>query len=154
MNSNLYDKIVSLPESLVTHLTDSFNSVEGDSNVEGFNRNQELRDSKQVTYQQIKRIKNWFDGYTGNKEDAPFILNGGDRMNQWCDEVLRVWRESDKSGKKTKMDAGMQNQFIDSHEKNGFKSNPLSTHTKTNSDIDVRTNEEVNRINKLIQKIL
>jgi hypothetical protein len=35
--------------------------VEADSNTEGFNRNQELRESGVATYQQIKRIKNLFD---------------------------------------------------------------------------------------------
>ncbi|MFN9901972.1 MAG: hypothetical protein ACK55Z_24965, partial [bacterium] len=101
-----------------------------------YNRNQQLRQSKQATYQQIKRIKSWFDNYNGKKEDAPFILNGGDRMKSWCDEVLRIWRDNDKSGKNVKMNAGMQNQFIDSHQKDQLIKNPLDSHTKTNSDID------------------
>ena len=37
-----------------------------------YNRNKDIVDSGHVTYQQIKRIKNWFDQYSGNKEDAPF----------------------------------------------------------------------------------
>ena len=154
MNSNLYNRIVIIPDSLIKHLSDCFGSVEGNQNVEGYNRNQELRNSKQATYQQVKRIKSWFDNYNGNKEDAPFILNGGDRMRNWCDEVLRVWRENDKNGKTIKMNAGMQNQFIDDHEKNNLITNPLASNTKTNSDIDVRIKEEVKTINKLIQKIL
>ena len=154
MNSNLYNRIVIIPDSLVKHLGDCFGSVEGDQNVEGYNRNQELRKSKQATYQQVKRIKSWFDNYNGNKEDAPFILNGGDRMRNWCDEVLRVWRENDKGGKKIKMDAGMQNQFIDDHQKDQMISNPLDSHSKTNSDIDVRVEQEIRLMNKLYQKIL
>ena len=85
MNSNLYNRIVIIPDSLLKHLSDSFGNIEGNQNVEGYNRNQELRKSKQATYQQVKRIKSWFDNYNGNKEDAPFILNGGDRMKSWCD---------------------------------------------------------------------
>lgn len=147
MNSNLYNNIAIIPQSLLDHLNDCFNSIDGNSNVEGYNRNQELRNSKQVTYQQIKRIKNWFDGYNGNKEDAPFILNGGDRMHNWCNEVLRVWRDGVYSGKKTKMDAGMQNQFLSSHEKNSFNLN--DTHTTT---VD-KLKEEIQKINKLIKII-
>jgi hypothetical protein len=154
MNKNLYDRIAIIPDSLVKHLGDSFNSVNGNQNVEGYNRNQQLRKGKQATYQQIKRIKSWFDNYSGKKEDAPFVLNGGDRMKIWCDEVLRVWRDNDSGGKKIKMDAGMQNQFIDNHEKNQLIKNPLSTHTKTNSDIDVRVEQEIKLMNKLYQKIL
>jgi hypothetical protein len=154
MNKNLYDRIAIIPDSLVKHLDDCFTTVQGNQNIEGFNRNQQLRKSKQVTYQQIKRIKSWFDNFSGKKEDAPFILNGGDRMKTWCDEVLRVWRENDKNGKTIKMNAGMQNQFIDDHEKNNLITNPLASNTKTNSDIDVRLKEEFDIMNKLYKKII
>jgi len=154
MNKNLYDRIAIIPDSLVKHLDDCFSTVQGNQNIEGYNRNQQLRKSKQATYQQIKRIKSWFDNFSGKKEDAPFILNGGDRMKTWCDEVLRVWRENDKNGKTIKMNAGMQNQFIDDHEKNNLITNPLASNTKTNSDIDVRMKEEFNIMNKLYKKII
>jgi len=154
MNNNLYDRIAIIPDSLVKHLDDCFSTVQGNQNIEGYNRNQQLRKSKQATYQQIKRIKSWFDNFSGKKEDAPFILNGGDRMKTWCDEVLRVWRENDKNGKTIKMNAGMQNQFIDDHEKNNLITNPLASNTKTNSDIDVRMKEEFDIMNKLYKKII
>jgi hypothetical protein len=129
------------------HLKQCFSSVNADSNTEGFNRNKEITGNGVVTYQQIKRIKNWFDGYNGNKEDAPFILNGGERMKIWCDEVLRVWRDNDDSSKRHKSDTGMQNQYLDSHEKNNF--NLADKHSSTADDLSVK--EEINRINKLIK---
>jgi hypothetical protein len=67
---------------------------------------------------------------------------------------LRVWRENDKNGKTIKMNAGMQNQFIDDHEKNNLITNPLVSNTKTNSDIDVRLKEEFDIMNKLYKKII
>jgi hypothetical protein len=67
MNSKLYNNIVMMPDSLLKHLNDCFNSTQGDVNIEGWKRNQELRQQKQITYQQIKRIKNWFDSYSCNK---------------------------------------------------------------------------------------
>ena len=150
MNSQLYNNIAILPQSILDHLNDCFNSVQADSNIEGFNRNQELRQTKSATYQQIKRIKNWFDNYNGNKEDAPFILNGGDRMKNWCDEVLKVWRSNLEGGKKIKSDAGMMNQYNDSHEKNNFNMN--NSHQSTADSLQV--NEELKRINKLMKKII
>ena len=144
MNSKLYGNIVIIPNTLLKHLEDCFNSTQGDTNIEGWKRNQDLRQSKQVSYQQIKRIKNWFDSYGGNKEDSPFILNGGDRMNNWCDEVLRVWRDDVKTSKQRKSDAGMQNQFLSAHEKNSFNLN--DKHTSTVDGLK----EEIKRINKLI----
>lgn len=152
MNSDLYNNTAVLPDTLLKHLGDSFNSVQlqANTNIEGFNRNQELRQSKNATYQQIKRIKSWFDGYNGNKEDAPFILNGGDRMKNWCDEVLKVWRANVDGGKKIKSDTGMQNQYIDNHEKNSFNLN--DKHSSTVDDLSV--NEELKKINKLMKKII
>jgi hypothetical protein len=148
MNKNLYDRKAKLPDSLIKHLKDCFNSVEADSNTEGYNRNQDLVDNGYVTYQQIKRIKNWFDEYSGNEEDAPFVLNGKYRMKNWCDEVLRVWRDNDSNSKDTKQDAGMQNTHLSSHEKNSFNLN--DKHGTTVDDLK----EEVIKINKLIKKII
>lgn len=149
MNSNLYDRKAKLPSDLIKHLKQCFSSVNADTNTEGYNRNEEITKSGIVTYQQIKRIKNWFDKYSGNKKDAPFILNGGDRMKNWCDEVLRLWRDGDSSSKKHKSDAGMQNQYLDSSEKNGFDS-----HTTTVDNLKVESiDEEIKRINKLIKLI-
>ena len=150
MNSNLYNRIVIIPDSLIKHLTDCFGSVEGNQNVEGYNRNQELRNSKQATYQQVKRIKSWFDNYNGNKEDAPFILNGGDRMNTWCNHVLDHWRNTMDSGKQVKSDTGMQNQFIDSHEKTGGSVNPHDSHEGGINKFDTSISEELKRMKNII----
>lgn len=143
MNSNLYNRKAKIPNSLIQHLEDSFNAQPADSNVEGYNRNQDLRKSGVVSYQQLKRIKNWFDEFQGEKEDAPFILNGGDRMNQWCNHVLDHWRAVDHEGKKRKMDGGMENQFIDSHEKDGMSINPHDRHEKGINKFDTKIQESI-----------
>mgnify|MGYP000923211729 FL=1 len=145
MNSNLYDRKAKLPKSLIKHLEECGGMVEADSNTEGFNRNNELRESGVVTYQQIKRIKNFFDNFEGNKEDTPFILNGGDRMNKWCNHVLDHWRAVDKGGKKRKADGGMENQFIDSHEKNGITMNPHDKHERGINKFDTAIQESITK---------
>lgn len=150
MNSKLYDRKAKLPESLIGHLENAFNSIEADSNTEGFNRNQEIRKNGMINYQQLKRIKNWFDSYQGNKEDAPFILNGGDRMNTWCNHVLDHWRNTMDSGKQVKSDTGMQNQFIDSHEKDGTSVNPHDRHEKGINKFDTAISEDIKRMKKII----
>lgn len=151
MNSKLYDSIIILPDSLIKHLEHCFGSVNGNTNIEGWKRNQELRQTKQITYQQLKRVKNWFDSYGGNKEDAPFILNGGDRMQTWCNHALDQMRNGISSGQKIKSETGMQNQYIDSHIKLGTG----SQHSTTAQSLEVdKVNEEVSNINKLIKKII
>jgi hypothetical protein len=151
MNSKLYNSLVMIPDSLLKHLNDSFNATDGDTNTEGWKRNQELRQQKQITYQTIKRVKNWFDTYSGNKEDAPFILNGGDRMKRWCDESLRVMRDGISDSKKLKSDAGMANQYIDTHYKMGISNQNATTAQQLAVE---GLSEEVMRINKLIKKII
>ena len=153
MNSSLYDRKAKLPDTLKDHLSKSFEMVESDGNTEGHNRNKEIRESGILTYKQIKRIKNWFDGYDGDGKDAPFILNGGERMKTWCDHVLNHWRGSLESGKKIKSDTGMSNQYIDDHQKDGIVLNPNDKHESGSSKFDTAVNEEIQRINKLFKKL-
>lgn len=154
MNKTLYDRKAKLPESLMKHLEQSFSALESDANVEGHNRNKELRENGFVTYQQLKRMKNWFDSYAGKKEDAPFILNGGDRMNRWCDHVLNHWRNTLETGKQTKHDTGMSNQFIRNHEKKNAIVNPHDRHEKGINKFDTSVTENIKKINELMQTIL
>ena len=147
MNSKLYDNIIILPETLIKHLEQCFNSVNGDTKTEGYNRNQDLRKTKQITYQNLKRIKNWFEAFNGRKEDAPFILNGGDRMYQWVNHALKQMRDSLNTGKKVKKDTGMLNQYIDNHQKDG--TDIASQHSRTVDNLKVEN--EIKRINKLIK---
>ena len=49
MNKDLYGEIIYLPKELIDHLTVCFESVpNGDSNTEGFLRNQELRNNGMI----------------------------------------------------------------------------------------------------------
>ena len=61
------------------------------------------------------------------------VLNGGDRMCNWVNHALQQIRNSVKSGKEIKSNTGMQNQYLDSHEKNSFNIN--NKHTTTVSDL-------------------
>lgn len=154
MNKGLYHRKAKLPESLKTHLQKSFEMVEGDSNTEGYNRNKELRDNGVIGYPVLKRVKNWFDSYEGDCKDSAYILNGGDRMNKWCDQVLNHWRDSMEKGKSLKSDTGMDNQHIDSHEKDGIVVNPHDKHEKGINKFDTAITEEIKKINNLFKTII
>ena len=76
MNKELYGNKIPLPEDVVGYLDDCFSAAEGaDENTEGFRRNKELRDGKEITYQQLKRMKNFFDNFDGHENDLPYILS-------------------------------------------------------------------------------
>ena len=66
-------------------------------------------------------------------------------MNKWCNHVLDHWRAVDKGGKKRKADGGMENQFIDNHEKNGITMNPHDKHERGINKFDTAIQESITK---------
>ena len=98
MNSNLYNKTIELPKEIMEYLETCFEHIpNSDTSIEGHKRNEELRNSGYVTYQQLGRIKNWFDKYDGDGTDAPYILNGADYMKNWVESKIQDLRKQDSS---------------------------------------------------------
>jgi hypothetical protein len=156
MNKDLYGNTISLPENIIEYLNRCFNSAKGaDETTEGYKRNKELREKSEISYQQLKRIKNWFDNYNGNQNELPFILNGGDYMKNWVNQVLTSMRDDNRLGKEVKSEV-LPNQFIDPHEKDGLKNmnRPSKSHSTIRSEYDVAVTENLKRINDLMSKIL
>ena len=158
MNKDLYNSAkgeIEFPKDKQEHMRICFHKVQGaDENTEGFNRNKELQSQNFIDYKQLKRIKNFFDNFDGNENDAPFILNGGVLIKNWVNDELRKMREYNKMTKRNKMDAGMQNQFLKPHEKKNFNNvRPSQEHTKTVDRYNAAVTESLKRINELISKI-
>ena len=155
MNKKLYDRKIVFPDEMREHMRISNHKAKGaDKNGEGYKRNQELQGQKSLTYQQLKRIKNFFDNFIGNQDESPFILNGGVVMKNWVNNELRKMREYNKMTKTNKMNAGMQNQFIKPHEKKDFTNvRPSQEHTRTVDRYNAAVTESLKRINEIISKI-
>lgn len=156
MNKDLYNKNIYLPKELTEYLGTCFDYVKNaDANTEGFNRNQELRDTGYVTYQQLGRIKNWFDNYTGDGKDAPYILNGGDYMKSWTDRTLDYMRRDDSTTKKMKQE--FQPEPLDTKLKDdmGWLAD-LNRPSKEHSNFvdDIKITENLKRINEIMKKLL
>ena len=101
MNSSLYGKTIQIPDKMLEYLETCFEHIpNSDASIEGHKRNEELRNSGYVTYQQLGRIKNWFDNYKGDGKDAPYILNGADYMKSWTDRTLESMRNGDSFTKR------------------------------------------------------
>ncbi len=151
MNKDLYNKRVKFPDEMKEHLKVSFNSVQdADQYTEGYNRNQELQGQNSVTYQQLKRIKNFFDTFKGNPKETPFILNGGEKMKGWVDGALRFLRDSNYTTKHNKAETGMENQHIQTHEKDYTNVRPSQKHKSTLQKYDTAVTESLKRINQLM----
>ena len=156
MNKDLYGNIVQLPEDVVDYLQQCFDSANtDDSTIEGYKRNQELRDSREVTYQQLKRMKNWFDNFNGLENDLPFILNGGHYVKNWVDNTLGGMRDNVYLGKKAKSEV-LPNQFIQTHTKDNLSNMNRSSksHNSTVGELNKDITESLIRINELIKKII
>ena len=81
MNKDLYGKKWDFPQDMRDHMKVCFQKVNNaDANVEGYNRNLRLQKTPSLSYPELKRIKNFFDSFTGPQTDAPFILNGENKM--------------------------------------------------------------------------
>jgi hypothetical protein len=156
MNKDLYGNTIQLPEDVVEYLQQCFDTANtDDSTIEGFKRNQELRDSRETTYQQLKRMKNWFDNFNGLENDLPFILNGGHYVKNWVNDTLGGMRNNVYMGKKIKSEV-LPNQFIQIHTKDNLNTmnRQSKSHSSTTGDINKDITENLKRINELIKKII
>jgi hypothetical protein len=156
VNKDLYNKKVKIPDEIREHMKNSLNSVSAESNDVGFKRNNELQNAKEMTYQQLKRIKNFFDTYKGDVQEKSYILNGGDYMKNWVNETLRFMRDDIYTIKKNKQEAGFQNQFNKEHQKNDISSMNRSSksHKKTVDNYNTEITETLKRINEIMKKII
>lgn len=156
MNKDLYGKEIKIPVEIKNHLKNSSMSIgETSENEEGAKRNEELQNKNSMTYQQLKRIKSWFDNYNGNKEDAPYILNGGDYMKKWVDDTLNYLRTDIYNTKKNRSEV-LPNQFNSDHTKDDLTAmnRPSKSHNNPVDQYDIKITENLKRINELMKKII
>lgn len=156
MNSELYDKSVQIPDEVITYLQKCYNAVpNANDSIEGFKRNKDLTSKKEITYQQLKRIKNWFDTFNGHQNDPSFILNGGFYMKNWVGNTLNSMRNNIYNTKKNRSEV-LPNQFIDPYQKDDLSSmnRPSKSHKTSIDKYDSTIKEDLKRINELIKKII
>jgi hypothetical protein len=155
VNSQLYNKTIELPKEVKEYLQTCFDHIpNSDSNMEGHNRNEELRNSGYVTYQQLGRIKNWFDNYDGDGTDAPYILNGADYMRNWVESTIQDLRkqttthQSVEEIKPEEIDV----KFIKDLGPIADMLRPSKEHSTFTQD--VRIKEDLERINQIMKQII
>lgn len=155
MNSNLYNKTIELPKEVIEYLQACFDHIpNSDSSIEGHKRNEELRNTGYVTYQQLGRIKNWFDNYSGDGKDAPYILNGADYMRNWVETTIQDLRKQDITHAEVEniMPDEIDDKFIKDLGPIADMLRPSQEHSTFTQD--VRIKESVDRINQLMKKII
>lgn len=101
MNSELYDKTFKLPSEVLKHLQAVLTS---NPHGEGVKRAKFLLKNGAITYQAMKRIKNFFDDYKGDNKKQ-YELAGGDLMKSFIERTLNRERDAVSRGKEIKRDA-------------------------------------------------
>lgn len=116
-NSELQGRKFPIPDGVRNILKTILSSYNGDKTVDGYKRLNNILSMDGIAYNEMKRIKNFFDHYKGSDKSAEFILNGGDAMKTWVNNTLNTATKAIHDFKQAKKDAGISNAFIKTHEK-------------------------------------
>ena len=152
-NSKLVGKVFPVPEKVLIELGKNLKKFSDKRESKGFNRAIFILERKACTYEQLKRIKNYFDSVTDdNFDEVEYLLNGGDVMKKWVNYTLDEARKSVHGTKSARKNAGMENQFRSDSEDNLTPSTPvLKKAPEFMSTSDLK--EEINKINEINKKL-
>lgn len=102
MNSELYDKTYKIPSDVLKGIQASLVS---NPQGEGVKRAKNILRSGMVTYQAMKRLKNYFDNFNPEIEGTiQYALAGGDLMKHFVDSTLENDRDAVKRSKEVRRD--------------------------------------------------
>lgn len=135
----------------------------GKDDSKGAKRARFLITNREVSYSDMKRIKNYFDNYEGDGKDPEYKLNGGDQAKEWVENELGLARDTIHSMKNNRKEAGEENMFIKTHTKDS-NANPTeigglinvqktsaSDAIKGEFNYDKNVSEEISEIKRIIK---
>lgn len=101
MNSKLYDKKYKLPEDVLKYIQAALTkSPRGD----GVRRAKFILRNGEITYQAMKRLKNFFDNFDVNGDRTQYDLAGGEPMKNFIEISLNQDRAGVERSKKLQQD--------------------------------------------------
>ena len=103
MNSALYGNVYPIPKQILNKLNTFIYTSNANGNSDGFKRAKNLVKNGSVTYQQLKRLKNFFDTY--NPEETPkheYEFAGGEDMRYFVESTLERERKRTKKSDELK----------------------------------------------------
>jgi len=105
MNSELYDNKYHVPEKITKFLKAQIYNY---PNSEGIKRAKFLADNRFITYQTLKRLKNFFDNFNPEENtQEQYNLSGGRMMQFFVDQTLNSERDKVKRSTTAKRDTGI-----------------------------------------------
>lgn len=101
-NRELYDKTYQIPTDILNNIN---KTLIANPNGEGVKRAKFMLKNRAITYQAMKRLKNYFDYYNQqNGDTVQYALAGGDLMKSFIDSTLNQNRDAVDRSKKIKQD--------------------------------------------------
>lgn len=85
MNSNLYNKTYQIPKKIIKTIQSSLTRY---PHGDGVRRAKFIVRNGELTYQAMKRLKNFFDNYSIEDDKKKYELAGGDLMKSFVDSEL------------------------------------------------------------------
>jgi hypothetical protein len=153
-NSKLVGKVFPVPDKVLMELGKNLKKFSDKRESRGFNRAIFILERRACTYEQLKRIKNYFDMITDdNFDEVEYLLNGGDVMKEWVNYTLAEARKGVHGTKSARKNAGMENQFRADAKDNLTPGAPtLKSTPEFMSTSDLM--EEINKINEISKKLI
>lgn len=149
-NQELQGKYYNLPKNVLDELKQKFDSYEknnGDKSLEGYTRLKNLVETGRLTYENLKNIKHILKK---NRENTVlYELNGGNVLETWIDETLKVARNTSKLKKDLKDKAGFENAYKKTHFKNSA-ANPTNPTKVASLSTSIKSLYSENKVRKII----
>jgi len=106
MNQELYNKTYRIPPDVLKYIQTTLVS---NPNGEGVKRAKFMLKNGVVTYQVLKRLKNFFDYFNSQTGDKiQYALAGGNPMKAFVEKTLNADRNAVKVGKKVRQDMNVR----------------------------------------------
>ena len=157
-NKDLYGKTYTVPNGVISSLSNEINRNKNNKSLKGYKRAQNIVNDRAMSYSMLKRMKNFFDSYKGGKGDSEYLINGGEKMKTWVNNTLNKNRGDITRQKRLKSDSGMKNQFKKTHTKDRDNKNVTKVNVARaqNNSREIFTNktvykEMINTINKILK---
>jgi hypothetical protein len=153
-NSKLIGKNFPLPDKVLMELGKNLKKFSDKRDSKGFNRAIFILEKRACTYEQLKRIKNYFDTIDqDNINEVEYLLNGGDIMKNWVNYTLDQARKSINGTKTARKNAGMENQFRSDSEDTVKAATPTIKKTPEFMSTS-ELMEEIDKINNIYKKLI
>jgi hypothetical protein len=104
-NKDLRGKLFPIPKGVKRHLEKTlsdYQKKDGNKNNDGYDRLVFLCGEDRISTEELKRIKNFFDHYSGTEKSDDYVLNGGKEMSDWVNRILKVATDTIKNQKEAK----------------------------------------------------